>query len=71
MGADTTYEILLKGYLEPEWSEWFDGLQIDYLESGETRLSGPIVDQAALYRVLLKIRDLGIPLISLNQRGSE
>lgn len=71
MGADTTYQILLKGYLEPEWSEWFDGLQIEYLESGETQLSGPIVDQAALYRVLLKIRDLGIPLISLNQRGSE
>ena len=71
MGTEKTYQIILRGYLEPQWSEWFDGLEIDYLNSGETSLTGPLIDQAALYRVLLKIRDLGIPLISVNQKHVE
>ena len=68
MRSVMVYQIYLKGHLEPDWSEWFDGLEIANLETGETVLSGPITDQAALYRILIKIRDLGLPLLSLSSR---
>ena len=61
------YQIVIKGHLDHEWSEWFDGLTITLMDSGETILSGPIVDQTALHGVLIKIRDLGLPLLSLNR----
>ena len=59
------YQIVVKGHLDSEWSEWFDGLTITLMDSGETILSGPIVDQTALHGVLIKIRDLGLPLLGL------
>ena len=59
------YQIVVKGHLDSEWSEWFDGLTITLVGNGETILSGPIVDQTALHGVLIKIRDLGLPLLSL------
>ena len=61
------YQIVVKGHLDPEWSDWFDGLTITAVDNGETILSGPIVDQAALHGVLIKIRDLALPLLSLTR----
>ena len=59
------YRIIVKGHLSSEWSDWFDGLTVTTTENGETMLSGPIVDQAALHGVLIKIRDLGLTLLSV------
>ena len=59
------YRITIKGHLDSEWSDWFDGLTITPVNNGETILTGPIVDQTALHGVLIKIRDLGLPLLSL------
>lgn len=64
------YQIRVKAYLDQERSSWFDGLTIAHNEHGETILSGPLVDQAALYGVLLKIRDLSLPLLEVIQRPS-
>ena len=61
------YQIVVKGHLDSEWSEWFDGLTITLVDNGETILSGPVVDQTALHGVLIKIRDLGLPLLSLTR----
>ena len=69
------YQIVVKGHLDSEWSDWFDGLTITMVDNGETILSGPIVDQTALHGVLIKIRDLGLPLLSLTrielEKGNE
>ena len=59
------YEIRLKGHLDAKWDDWFDGLTITRADSGETLLRGPVVDQAALHGVLRKVRDLGLPLLSV------
>jgi hypothetical protein len=59
------YEIRLKGQLDDRWSDWFGGLTITLEEDGETLISGPVVDQAALYGLLKKVRDLGLPLVSI------
>ena len=61
------YQIVIKGHLDSEWSEWFEGLTITMVDNGATILSGPIVDQTALHGVLIKIRDLGLPLLSLTR----
>ena len=61
------YQIVIKGHLDSEWSDWFDGLTITLVDTGETILSGPVVDQTALHGVLIKIRDLGLPLLSLTR----
>lgn len=61
------YQIRLKGHLGSQWSDWFAGLTITLEDNGETLLAGPVVDQAALYGLLRKVRDLGIPLISVNR----
>jgi len=61
----TVYEIRVKGHLDRRWSEWFDGLEVRNQENGEAVLIGEIVDQAALHGVLNKVRDLGLPLISV------
>ena len=61
------YRITIKGHLDSEWSDWFDGLTITLVDTGETILSGPIVDQTALHGVLIKIRDLGLPLLELSR----
>jgi hypothetical protein len=59
------YQIRIKGHLGREWTDWFGGLTITREDNGETLLSGPIADQAALHGVLRKVRDLGMPLISV------
>ena len=65
------YQIIVLGHLDCEWSDWFDGLTITLVDNGETILSGPIVDQTALHGVLIKIRDLGLPLLSLTRVDAE
>jgi hypothetical protein len=69
MSTSKQYEIRIQGRLRPEWSAWFDGLAIissgKAAGSGETLLAGPVADQAALHGLLAKIRDLGLPLLSL------
>jgi hypothetical protein len=59
------YEICVKGHLDQRWSNWFEGFAMVLKDNGETRLFGPVVDQAALYGLLTKVRDLGLPLISV------
>jgi hypothetical protein len=61
------YEIRLKGHLDQRWADWFDGLTITLEDNGETLLTGPVVDQAALHGVLSKVRDLGLPLVAVIQ----
>ncbi|HZG66791.1 MAG TPA: hypothetical protein VEZ12_08610 [Herpetosiphonaceae bacterium] len=56
------YHIRVKGYLDPLWSQWFDGLAVLHEADGDTVLDGPLVDQAALFGVLMKVRDLGLSL---------
>lgn len=63
----TIYRITIQGHLDEEWSEWFDGLTITWVETGETIMTGPLVDQSALHGVLSKIRDLGLPLLALTR----
>jgi hypothetical protein len=60
------YEIRIKGHLDDRWAEWFEGLTITLEENGDTLLTGSVVDQAALHGLLKKVRDLGIPLLSVN-----
>jgi hypothetical protein len=62
-----TYEIRVRGCLEAQWSDWFDGLAVAPQPCGETLLTGPVRDQAALHGLLNKIRDLGLPLLSVHQ----
>jgi hypothetical protein len=59
------YEIRLKGHLDDRWADWFEGLTLKREDNGETLLTGPVVDQAALYGLLRKVRDLGMPLLSV------
>jgi hypothetical protein len=59
------YEIRLKGHLDPRWAAWFDGLSLTHERDGTTVIHGRVVDQAALHGVLWKVRDLGLPLISV------
>jgi len=61
------YQIRIRGHLGREWTDWFEGLAITLEGNGETLLTGPVVDQAALYGVLKKVRDVGMPLISVNR----
>lgn len=59
------YEIRLKGHLDDRWIEWFEGLTIIWEDNGDTLLAGAVVDQAALHGLLKKVRDLGLPLVSI------
>jgi len=61
------YEIRIKGHLGPQWENLFDGLTITLEDNGDTRLTGPVVDQAALHGLLKKVRDFGMPLVSVIQ----
>ncbi|MCH7610927.1 MAG: hypothetical protein IIB10_09640 [Chloroflexi bacterium] len=61
------YEIRIKGHLDDRWADWFEGLTITLEDNGDTLLTGPVVDQAALHGLLRKVRDLGIPLLSVNR----
>jgi hypothetical protein len=62
----TVYQISIKGHLGCEWTDWFEGLAITLEDNGETLLTGPVIDQAALHRVLKKVRDVGLPLVSVS-----
>jgi hypothetical protein len=59
------YEIRIKGHLDNRWADWFDGLTLTREDNGDTLLTGPVVDQAALHGLLRKVRDLGLPLVSV------
>jgi hypothetical protein len=65
------YEIRLTGRLDAHWATWFDGLTVSQAEDGTTVISGPIADQAALHGLLQQVRDLGLPLISVRQVGTD
>ena len=56
----------IKGHLSPQWTDWFEGLTISLDSDGNTNLTGPVIDQAAMHALLRKVRDLGMPLISVN-----
>ena len=63
----SSYQIRLQGHLSPQWATYFDGFTLTNSENGEALLTGLIMDQAALHGVLAKIRDLGLPLLSVNK----
>lgn len=60
-----TYQIRLQGHLGAQWAAWFEGMSITLEENGDTLLTGPVADQAALHGLFKKIRDLGLPLLSV------
>ncbi len=66
-GRPVTYEIRVKGILDGKWSDWFDSLAVVPLDCGETLLTGLVADQSALFGLLNKIRDIGLPLLALRQ----
>jgi hypothetical protein len=68
-GQPEVYQITLEGHLSPEWADWFGGLAITLQDSGNTLLTGPVVDQAALHGLLRKVRDLGMSLLAVNRVG--
>jgi hypothetical protein len=71
MRTPICYEIRVEGHIGDSWSSWFEGLSLHREGNGETVLRGPLVDQAALHGVLMRIRDLGLPLVSVNRVASD
>ena len=69
--GQAVYQIKVKGILDSKWSDWFDGFAITPLDGGETLLTGPVADQAALHGLLNKIRDIGLPLLSVNRMDTD
>jgi hypothetical protein len=67
LGQPMVHQIRIKGHLGSEWTEWFEGLAITLEDNGDTLLTGPVIDQAALHGLLKKVRDLGMPLVSVNR----
>lgn len=67
MANQDIYEIKVQGRLDSHWSRWFDGMTLTYEEDGTTQLAGPVADQAALYGLIDKVRDLGLPLLAVNR----
>ena len=65
-GQPMVYQIRIKGHLSCTWTDWFDGLTITLEDNGDTLLTGPVIDQAALHGLIKKVRDLGMPLISVS-----
>jgi hypothetical protein len=67
----TVYQVRVQGHLGSDWSDWFEGLTITPVENGETLLTGPVSDQAELYGLLRKVRDLGLTLLSVNHEFNQ
>jgi len=67
MQTNGWYEIRLSGHLDTRWAAWFDGLSLTNESDGTTLLRGPVADQAALHGLLQKVRDMGLPLVSVTQ----
>ena len=65
-GQPVIYQIRIRGHLNRQWTDWFSGLTITLEDNGDTLLTGPVVDQAALHGLLKKVRDLAMPLISVS-----
>jgi hypothetical protein len=65
-GQPLVYQIRIEGHLDDRWTDWLGGLTITLEEAGDTLITGPVVDQAMLHGLLKKVRDLGLPLISVN-----
>ena len=61
------YQIRVKGVLDGKWSDWFDGFTVTPQANGETLLTGPVADQSALHGLLIKVRDLGLPLLAIKR----
>ena len=61
------YEIRIKGHLDARWAAWFDGMSLTAESDGTTHIHGPVIDQAALHGLLQKLRDTGLPLVSVTQ----
>ncbi len=65
-GQPVVYQIRIRGHLARHWTEWFGGLAITQVDSGDTLLTGAVIDQAALHGLIRKVRDLGMPLVSVS-----
>lgn len=70
-GQPMVYQIRIHGHLGCRWTDWFEGLTIALETNGDTLLTGPVIDQAALHGLLKKVRDLGMPLVSVNCLGPD
>ena len=66
-GQSPIYQIRIGGHLGDDWTDWFEGLTITLEDNGDTLLTGPVIDQAALHGLLKKVRDMGMPLVSVNR----
>lgn len=62
----SVFQIRIKGHLGHQWTDWFDGMAITLEDDGNTLLTGPVVDQATLHGLIKKVRDLGMPLVSID-----
>jgi hypothetical protein len=71
LAQSMVYQIRIKGHLDRKWTDWFGGLTVTLEQNGDTLLTGPVVDQAALHGLLKKVRDLGMPLVSLKSTAKE
>jgi hypothetical protein len=70
-GKPAVYRIRIVGQLGPQWTEWFQGMTVTPQDNGDTLVTGPVVDQAALHGLLRKVRDLGLPLLSVTRLKRE
>jgi hypothetical protein len=70
-GQPMVYQIRIKGHLGPQWTDWFGGLAITLEDNGDTLVTGPVIDQAALHAVLKRVRDVNLPLLSIMEVRSK
>ena len=71
MRTPVSYKIRVQGHIGDSWSSWFEGMTIRHTEDGDTILRGTLPDEAALHGVLIKIRDLGLPLVSVKRLSTD